>query len=353
MDDKQYYLRLGLFVVLSAAILFAVLFILGAKSLFQPSLNVETYFSDSVAGLEVGAPVKWRGVQVGEVTGIDLSTTLYEPDVPVAERKGYIVVRVKVVGARAPLWRKELDAYVQRGMRVRTQLAGITGEQYLALDFFDPQKHRPLPFGWKPDYPYVPSAPSLTSQIVASVQNLVSSLDKAEVEHLARNLNALVVTLNKKVDQLPVTELSADANALLQEARAAIHRVDRLLAQAPIEETLRSLASASVRIDRLLADPGLDQTVGNAAAITGRLRKVAEGGELDRAANKLHLAIQRVDALLADNQYDIRGAVQDLRVTVSNLRTLSETAKRYPPGLLVGGPPEKVQLRNESRKESK
>jgi hypothetical protein len=63
----------------------------------------------------------------------------------------------------------------------------------------------------------------------------------------------------------------------------------------------------------------------------------------------LDRTIQRADALLGDNQYDIRAVVQDLRVTADNLRTLSEIAKRYPPGLLIGGPPQKVQLPKESR----
>ena len=51
MNDKQHYLRLGLFVTVSLVILFCVLFLLGGRSLFQPTLIVETYFNDSVAGL--------------------------------------------------------------------------------------------------------------------------------------------------------------------------------------------------------------------------------------------------------------------------------------------------------------
>ena len=53
---------------------------------------------------------------------------------------------------------------------------------------------------------------------------------------------------------------------------------------------------------------------------------------------------ERLDALIGDNQYDVRVIVQDLRVTADNLRALSETVKRYPAGALFGGPPEKVQL---------
>jgi phospholipid/cholesterol/gamma-HCH transport system substrate-binding protein/paraquat-inducible protein B len=347
MDDKQQYFRLGMFVVASVAILFGVLFILGGKTLFQPKLEVETYFNESVAGVDIGVPVKARGVQVGQVTMVDFSSTLYERDVPVGKRRTYIVVRATIVGARAQMWRKELEAYVQRGLRVRTQLAGITGQQYLAVDFVDPKAYPPLPFDWKPEYSYVPSAPSFTSEIIMSVQNLVSNLDKADIEHLGQNLNALVVNLNKKLDQLPVAELSADAAGVLRDARATINHVERVIAQTPIDETVRNLSSASARLDTLLADPALGQTISNASVITARLRKVAETGEIDRIAKNLDGTVQRVEALLGDNQYDVRGVIQDLRVTAANLRTLSETAKHYPPGLLVGGPPKRVDLPND------
>ena len=349
MNDKQHYLRLGLFVTVSIVTLFCALFLLGGRSLLQPSLTVETYFDVSVAGLELGAPVKYRGVLLGNVTTIALSTVLYESDVPVDKRKGYIVVRAKMTGPRTQLWIKELDAYVKRGLRVQTQLAGITGQQHLSLDFFDPQRRPPLPFEWKPDYPYVPSAPSLTSEIIANVQSLVANLDKADIQRLGQNLNALIVNLNKKIDQVPVAELSTEAVAVLKDARATIGRVDRVIAQAPIGQTVHNLAAASARLDELLADPGLKRTVGDASAITGRLRKIVENGELDRIVKNLDRTIQRADALIADNQYDVRGVVQDLRVTADNLRTLSEILKRYPPGLLVGGPPQKVQLPKEPR----
>ena len=348
MDEKQHYFRLGLFVVVSVAILFVLLFILGARTLFQPSLIVETYVNESVSGLDVGAPLKFRGVALGEVTSIEMSTVLYEQDVPVDQRKAYIVVRAKVVGPRVQLWRKEVDAYIQRGMRVRTQVAGVTGQQTLTVDFLDPKTHPSLPFNWKPQYIYIPSAPSVATEIVSNIQSLVSSLDKADIQQLGQNLNTLVINLNKKLDEIPVAALAADADALLRDARTTINR-----AQAPLDQTLRKLGSASARVDALLADPALGQTLANAAVISGRLRKVAENGDIDRIAKKLDLSLQRVDALLADNQYEIRGVVQDLRVTANNLRTLSENAKHYPPGLLIGGPPEKVQVPSNPKKESK
>jgi len=238
---------------------------------------------------------------------------------------------------------------VARGLRLQTQLAGITGQQTLALDFFDPEKYPPLPFEWKPKYPYIPSAPSLASEIISSIQNLVSSVDKADVQRIAQNLDKLLVNANRKLDEVPVAQLSTEAMAVLKDARATIDRVDRVLARAPIDETVRNLSSASRRLDDLLADPALKRTLTDVSIVTDRLRRIADSGELDRAVKNLDRAIQRADVLLADNQYDIRGVVQDLRTTADNLRILSEIVKRYPPGLLIGGPPPRVQLPKESR----
>ena len=55
---------------------------------------------------------------------------------------------------------------MKKGLRAQTQLAGITGQQYLALDFLDAAKYPPLAFDWKAEYMYVPSAPSLTGEII-------------------------------------------------------------------------------------------------------------------------------------------------------------------------------------------
>jgi len=222
---------------------------------------------------------------------------------------------------------------VKLGLRAQTQLAGITGQQYLSLDFMDAAKYPPLAFDWTPKYPYMPSAASLTAEILANVQAFLASLSEADVAELGKNLNKLIVNLNSKVGQLSVEELSAEALAVLKDARATINR----------------LGSASNRLDKLLAEPGLKQTVDNAAAFTEGLRKVADRGDLDRLVQNLDKTAARLDAVIGDNQYDVRVIVRDLRTTADNLRMLSEVLKRYPAGALIGGPPEKIQVPEKSK----
>jgi phospholipid/cholesterol/gamma-HCH transport system substrate-binding protein len=344
MEEGKHYFRLGLFVVVTVSVLVAVLFFLGGRKLFQPTFTFETYFNESVAGLELGAPVRFRGVPLGQVSEIVTSAATYEKDVPLGKRRDYIVVRAKVNLSAEEVERMERDAVqmVQRGLRAQTQLAGITGQQYLALDFFDPAKYPANEFQWTPKYPYVPSATSLTGQIIAGAQTFLAGLNEADVKTLGQNLNALIVNLDKKVSETPIAEFVKNANE-------TIERIDRVLAAAPIDHTLRKIDSAANRLDGLLAEPGLKRIVDNATEISGRLRKLADDGDLDRMIRRIDGAAERIDSFFGDNQYDVRVTVQDLRVTADNLRVLSETIKRYPAGLLVGGPPEKVQLPGNSR----
>src|SRR5262249_1515200 len=346
MEESKRYFRLGLFVVVTLSILAGVLFLLGGRKLFQPTFVFETYFNESVSGLELGAPVRFRGVPLGQVSEILTSAATYERDVPLDKRREYIVVRAKVnlSAKEAEQLERDVAQLVKRGLRAQTQLAGITGQQYLAIDFLDVKKYPPLEFPWTPKYTYVPSAPSLAGQIISHAQTFLPTLNEAAIKTLGRNLNPLVVNVDRKVSELPVAELSARANDVLKNANTAIQRADRILATAPIAHTLTSIDSAATRLDGLLADPGLKQSVDNFAAISGRVRKLADDGELDRMVKHVGDTAERLDALIGDNQYDVRAIVQDLRVTADNLRVLSDTVKRYPAGALVGGPPEKIRL---------
>ncbi|MGD9409280.1 MAG: MlaD family protein, partial [Thiohalocapsa sp.] len=330
----------------SLAILLGVLFVLGGRSLFEPTFTFETYFDGSVSGLGIGAQVQFRGVPLGQVSEITTTASEYEDGSPIKMRKSYILVRAKLSGdvERVQQWRKEIAAYIERGLRAQTQFAGITGQQFLALDFLPPDKNPPLPIDWTPAYPYIPSAPSLTGQIIDSAQQFLGSLNKADVGELGRNLNSLVQTLNQKAERLPIEKLSDEASAVLADARTTIDHLDQVIEKAPVVRALDNIADASGRLDTLLEDPGLKQTVDNAAAFTGGLRALIEKGDVDAVIADLDRTIQRVDALIGDNQYDVRVVIQDLRATADNLRSLSETAKRYPAGVLIGGPPEEVDM---------
>jgi ABC-type transporter Mla subunit MlaD len=323
VDQARHYGRLGAFVIVSVCVLVLGLLLLGGRKWFQPTFMFETYFDQSVAGLDVGAPVRFRGVPLGHVAEILTSAATYEQSLPLDKRREYIVVRVEVnlSGQEAEQMKRDAESLAAKGLRAQTQLAGITGQQYLALDFLDPKKYPSLPFDWTPKYLYLPSAPSSAGEIIAKAQSFLASLNEADIKTLGKSLNTLVSDLDAKLGEIPVTELATHLQVALKSANRTLSRVEQVL-----------------------ADPSLKQTVENVAVISGRVRQMTDQGKLDRLIKDLDDASERLDALVGDNQYDVRATVEDLRATVGNLRVLSENLKRYPAGVLVGGPPEKVEL---------
>jgi phospholipid/cholesterol/gamma-HCH transport system substrate-binding protein/paraquat-inducible protein B len=351
MDEQKKHWRLGIFVLVTLVVIFLLLLLMmGGNSLFKKSFVFETYFDDSVSGLAVGSPVEFRGVPLGQVTEIFSTSNLYEPDIPIDERHNYIVVRAEVSSAidgEAQQLKQDVAEYVKRGLRAQTQLAGITGQQFLSLDLLDPQTQPPLEFDWEPEYFYVPSAPSMTGEIIANVQRFLASLNEARVQDLGQNLNTLIANLNSALGELPVKDIGVGVDDLVARLNDTFGYINGALASASLDETFKNIQSATARLDTLLAQPALQRTLDNAGMVTDALRQATENGELESMIRNIDQTAQRLDSMLGDNQYDIRALVQDLRATASNLRTLSENAKRYPAGTLIGGPPKKVEIPKE------
>ena len=91
---------------------------------FRKKALVETYIDESVQGLDVGSPVKFRGVPVGRVEQISLTSAEY------ATRRQYVLVRMSISSnmfqfpvndPNSPALKQELD----RGFRIRTGGARI------------------------------------------------------------------------------------------------------------------------------------------------------------------------------------------------------------------------------------
>ncbi|TOB35728.1 MlaD family protein, partial [Vibrio parahaemolyticus] len=303
MDDSKSSYKLGLFVVSALVSLFVVLFILGGRSLFEPKIIVETYFDESVSGLEVGAPVRFRGITAGEVVSIELSDALYEAAVPRENRKSYVVVRSEITGAKRTIeeWNRSIEISIERGLRATTQLAGITGQQYLSFDYTSMDEG--LSFNWKPNYPYVPSTKSSAGKIVSGIQSLIARLDEADINTLVANINMLIETLNQSISALDADALNAQLLALLINSNQMVKSVDGVISDPEVKEIVSSLAQISKSLNSSLKDKG-------------DINKLIK--DLDRAA-------VRLDVIMADNQSDINYVIKDLRVTVENLKSFSET----------------------------
>src|SRR5436309_1716956 len=152
--------KLGLFVLLAVGVTLGTLFWLGARRFRRESFPAISYFDESVQGLDVGSPVKFRGVTVGTVSDITIAPDHRHVQVT-ADMYVDALVRLGL-RMRAPRSGEEFTA---PNLRVQLASAGITGVRFIQTDFFDPERFPPPRLPFEPPWNYVPSAPSTLKNV--------------------------------------------------------------------------------------------------------------------------------------------------------------------------------------------
>src|SRR5438067_1498353 len=207
MSAQAHNVKLGLFVIGATVAGVILLLIVGSGRWFQTKTVVETYFNESVQGLDIGSRVKYRGVSVGEVTRIGFTYNKYEQDKPMGERKRYVLVEAtilgRLIGSRAggEITRPEqVRMEIERGLRIRLAPQGITGTNYLEIDYADPKTNPELPISWEPANLYIPSTQSTFTQFLSAAGDIIEKLQKLDIEATLKRFDTLLDTTNRKVD---------------------------------------------------------------------------------------------------------------------------------------------------------
>src|SRR6478735_7047917 len=146
MATPTNHFKLGLFVLAGIAASVATMVLIGAQSMKTETVSYHTFFNESVQGLEVGSPVKYRGVTIGHVSQIEIAPdrrhvdVLNELDVADIKRLGLAAADVST--------RKKTRFLVPPDLRAQLASQGITGVKFVQIDFFDPRSNPPpvVPF---------------------------------------------------------------------------------------------------------------------------------------------------------------------------------------------------------------
>jgi paraquat-inducible protein B len=338
MSDRANYFKLGLFVIGAIGIGFALLLAFGGGGLFKRTFAMETYFNESVQGLDIGSKVRYRGVVIGEVRKIGFTYTRYETDKPADQRKRYVLVdaalRPELVGQA--LWKDDrAQNEIDRGLRVRLTAQGITGQVYLEIDYVDPASNLPLPISWTPDNFYLPSARSNVMRFVDAAEVLMNNLQKADIGDMTAKINRLVTSLTKQVEEMRLGQLSQRANRVLEQMDNA--HFDKLGTEAT--QLVTELRHSNAQLQTLLANPAWQKLPEDAAAAAKQARQILESPDTQAAVMHLQRTLKRLDHLLAGRDAEIAVSLDNLRQITDNLRDLSEQVKRSPSDLLLGAPP--------------
>jgi paraquat-inducible protein B len=144
------------------------------REVYTQKVHWLLYFDQSVRGLSPGAPVEFRGIQIGEVRDLKLE---FDPEkgrfrVPVVvtiepERMG------SLVGADRDSRREALDRLVRQGLRAQVQSGNLlTGQLLVQLDMH--ADAAPAEIVWTERYPEFPTIPTPLEEITSSVTRLAA-----------------------------------------------------------------------------------------------------------------------------------------------------------------------------------
>ena len=346
MSLKANYFKLGLFVIGAIVAGAILLVVIGSGRWFQPKLTIETYFNESVQGLDIGSKLKYRGVVIGEVTKIGFTYNRYQLDRPMAQRARYVLVEAqiqpKLLGGRAGAGdlteQKSVDLEIEKGLRIRLAPQGITGTSYLEIDYVDPVPPI-LPIDWTPDNIYIPSAPSTVTTFVNSAIEILDRMHKLDIEKTLANLNTLLVTTNARIDAIDTKTISQRTARVLAKVEATLDDLATKKLSDEAVALLVELRGTNDELKKTLVNPALQKLPDDAAAAIARIRAIVDDPNLPKTIAHLSRTLGRIDRILGGGEADLAVTIENLRQITDNLRDLTEDAKRYPANIIFGGPP--------------
>ncbi len=343
--ERFSYFKIGLFVILATVLGVVGVVVLGVGTLLQKKIIVETYIDESVQGLDVGSAVKFRGVLVGKVEAITLTSVEYPT------RRRYVLVRAGLTSdifnfALAEAGSPRFVAEIAKGLRVRLAAQGLTGTAYLEADYLDPARNPPLTIDWQPRYPYVPSAQSRITQLSEAVERILRNIEQINIQRITEGIEKSLATITKVAESADFEKLGAQASALVQEVRDTNRQFKELVSAPELKAAMTDIAGAASKAREVLerADKPVAQLLADlpkASASIERLvtRLDAMSAELPATNTQMQETLRRVNRLIAGEQQDIQTAVENLRSISENLRELTENSRKYPSQVLFGAPP--------------
>lgn len=185
--------RLGLFVLAGTILFIAGLFVLGLEGLFVKKAHFVTLFPESVQGLTIGSPIKYKGVPIGTVSkiSIQVENKLIRVDMDINLSSFSVEKHIKKVD-RMRLFSQFIRKEREKGLRCRLEYAGITGLKYIELDYFIVKlpEHLILPPKRKlASTIYVPSTPSALKDVLKLINSSLERIAKIDFEGLSNRLS--------------------------------------------------------------------------------------------------------------------------------------------------------------------
>ncbi len=340
MSKQASKTTIGAFVVGAIALAVAGVLIFGSGKFLRDLETYVMYFEGSVKGLNVGAPVIFRGVKIGSVLDIVLQynpedLTVYIPVIIEVERDKFKSISDKKKR------RTSLGVLIDLGLRAQLQLQSmVTGQLMVDLDFRPDEPPR-LVGRERERYPEIPT-------IASDLQKFTKAIDKLPLDEIASKLAKSLEGIEKIVNSPDLMESITSLKKTLDSAEKLLVHIDKKVDPLidNVEDTSDAARSTFVKADKTMeaatgAFVQAEKTLALEEGVPGELASNIKA-TLTSARNSLDQAEQTLETyqdMGSDDSalmYEVTNAIKELSSAARSIRFLTDYLERHPEALLRG-----------------
>ena len=206
------------------------------------------YFDESVRGLDIGAPVEFWGIQMGEVIDVKLVFDMKKEDFRIRVVVETEVERFYEAGFIGnDVERQQLFVnLLERGFRAQLKTGNIlTGKQTIALDFFPDAP--PAGLTMEDGIAVFPTVPTPMEEISTKFMSILQKIDSLPIEQIGKDLGDTIKGAKQIAESPEILGAIRNLNATLEETRLLVSDLRTKVTpeiSAVLEEARKSLANA-------------------------------------------------------------------------------------------------------------
>ena len=314
----------------------AMLFI-GSGKYFQQKSKQVLFFEGSVKGLNVGSPVKFRGVDIGEVTKIQLTIRPENLEffVPV-----YVEIfrnSVSILGGKEQAKfddRKVVDRLVtEMGLRAQLQMQSLlTGQLFINYDFYPETPIRKV--GLEDKIYEVPTIPTALQMLTETLEEIIDNIRKVNIQEMVYDIAQTAKGANKLMNSQDLSNAVVNLNLALQDMQRFIVNAESLVGKVnrkvdsvteSFESTLDDTRNMVRNIDRRV-DPIASDMQSALAAIQA---------SFDKAENLL-VGAQKLISENSKLGREISVTLESMSDASRSLEELTDYLQQHPESIITG-----------------
>lgn len=366
-ENNANYAKIGFFVLTGFALILVAIGIAGARVIKRNEIFAETYIAESVTGLEIGSPVKYRGVPVGTVKRIGFLYSEYgnemtDHDAPLNAQRILVIMALdpqQFLPMKADNPSKFLQDLITSGLRVKVASQGITGISSIEFDYFPATQYSNefQTVTWKPKNVYIPSAPSTFFIFKKNTEDLIFKFNQLDLQGIATAFHELLATTHAKVGAVDTENISSNALQLILELRTTMQSFQKLVGSPEIQSIPSELSAVLARVNKTVdnLNSQIEPLMTSLKGVTDRTDNLLvslssvttnTGTRIDQTFDSVGKTLdsfgktaQTMNRLTASQQYALTELIQNLRTTSITLNQLITDVQANPASLIVGQPP--------------